>query len=88
MIRLRVFGSGVRGTLVTNLVSWELSDQFNIEGFYDNLIFDERKGPNGLPILLHSSPFMFDRTDRELSLRAVLQKDHLSDCGMTVKGVL
>jgi sugar O-acyltransferase (sialic acid O-acetyltransferase NeuD family) len=49
--RLRVFGAGVRGALVADLVSWQLAGRFEMEGYYDDRAGQMRAGPRGLPLL-------------------------------------
>lgn len=37
MKRLRIFGAGIRGAVIADLVGWQLSDDFVIDGFYDDV---------------------------------------------------
>ena len=51
MMRLRVFGAGVRGALVADLIDGELGGDYSIEGFYDDRFEIGALGPGGYPIL-------------------------------------
>lgn len=48
---LRIFGAGVRASCIADLIRWQLSDQFAIEGYYDDRIPAGTTGPGGKPIL-------------------------------------
>ena len=51
MNKLRIFGAGVRATLLTDLISWEFADRFEIEGYYCDVREKGTFGPRGFPIL-------------------------------------
>lgn len=49
--RVRIFGAGVRASLVVDLIGWQFADMFEVEGFYDDFPAADGRGPAGLPIL-------------------------------------
>ncbi|HYL78860.1 MAG TPA: hypothetical protein VEU96_32015 [Bryobacteraceae bacterium] len=49
MTRIRIFGAGAAGAKIVHLIQWELSDLFEVEGFYDDRR-DLASGPGGYPI--------------------------------------
>ena len=51
MTRLRIFGAGMRGGLVADLVRWQFSDSIEIEGFYEDRELPDGKGPFDYPVL-------------------------------------
>ncbi len=51
MKRLRIFGAGMRGGLVADLLRWQFADSVQIEGFYEDRELPGGKGPSEIPIL-------------------------------------
>jgi sugar O-acyltransferase (sialic acid O-acetyltransferase NeuD family) len=47
---LRIFGAGVRASCIMDLIHWQLSDRFAIEGYYDDRIPAGTRGPGGKTI--------------------------------------
>ena len=48
--KLRIFGAGVRATLLTDLISWGFANRFEIEGYYCDVREKGTLGPCGFPI--------------------------------------
>lgn len=51
MKRLRIFGAGMRGGLVADLLRWQFAESVEIEGYYEDRELPGGKGPFGLPVL-------------------------------------
>lgn len=50
MKALRIFGAGVRGRMIADLIAWQFAERFRVEGFYDDRMPPGASGPNGLPV--------------------------------------
>lgn len=51
METLRIFGAGVRASVVVDLIHWHFADQIAVEGFYDDRRPVGTTGPGGYPVL-------------------------------------
>jgi acetyltransferase EpsM len=47
---IRIFGAGIRASVVVDLIGWQFADQFRVEGYYDDRLIPGGKGPGGFPI--------------------------------------
>lgn len=50
-IPLRIFGAGMRARVVADLLSWEFSGRYRLDGYYDDGRAVGQTGPGGAPIL-------------------------------------
>lgn len=48
---IRIFGAGVRGSLVADLIAWQFADRFAVDGFYDDAKPVGAAGPSGAKVL-------------------------------------
>lgn len=48
---LRIFGAGVAGHLVGDLVRWQLSDRYFVDGYYDDARTPGSAGPGGIRVI-------------------------------------
>lgn len=48
---LKIFGAGIRGQIVADLIISQFSDKYNILGYYDDNLKISDSGPFGFPIL-------------------------------------
>ena len=51
MKKVRLFGSGIRGQIVADLIHWQFSKRFVVDGFYDDHYPNIKVGPGGHPVL-------------------------------------
>lgn len=49
--RLRIFGAGVRASIVVDLIAWQFADLFQVQGYYDDRLPGGTHGPAGYPVL-------------------------------------
>ena len=49
--KIRIFGAGVRASIVVDLISWQFIDQYFVEGYYDDRFSIGSVGPRGYPVL-------------------------------------
>lgn len=49
--RLRIFGAGLRAQVAVDEIAWHFSNQYVVEGYYDDKFPIGTAGPNGFPIL-------------------------------------
>jgi sugar O-acyltransferase (sialic acid O-acetyltransferase NeuD family) len=49
--KIRIFGAGVRGQVIADLLAWRFSDAYRLDGFYDDKPAPDGRGPGGAPIL-------------------------------------
>ncbi len=48
---IRIFGAGVRGQVIADLIAWHFADRFRLDGFYDDGKPAGSPGPGGVPVL-------------------------------------
>jgi len=48
---IRIFGAGVRGQVIADLIAWHFADRFRLDGFYDDGKPAGSEGPGGVPVL-------------------------------------
>lgn len=48
---IRIFGAGVRGQVIADLIAWHFADRFSLDGFYDDGKLAGSAGPGGVPVL-------------------------------------
>ena len=51
MENLRIFGAGVRASVVVDLIHWQFADRIVVEGYYDDRLPAGTNGPAGYPVL-------------------------------------
>jgi len=49
--KIRIFGAGVRGQVIADLLAWRFAEAYSLDGFYDDRSEPDGRGPGGAPIL-------------------------------------
>jgi sugar O-acyltransferase (sialic acid O-acetyltransferase NeuD family) len=49
--KIRIFGAGVRGQVIADLLAWRFADAYQLDGFYDDKPAPGGRGPGDVPIL-------------------------------------
>lgn len=48
--KIRIFGAGVRGQVIADLIRWKFDSAYELDGFYDDNAALGKTGPEGVPI--------------------------------------